>query len=350
MRVAVTGATGNVGTSVVRALAKDPAVESIVGLARRRPVLEMPKVTWVEGDVVDHDLARHFRGADAVVHLAWLIQPSRDLDALRAVNIDGSANVFAAAAQAGVSALVYASSVGAYSEGPKESRVDESWPTNGIATSFYGRHKAQVERMLDEFEVRHPEIRVVRLRPGLIFKGDAAAEIRRLFAGPFFPSRLARPDRVPFVPDMPRLCFQVVHSDDVAEAYRLAVTGSGRGAYNVAAEPVLDSERLAQLLDTRLVSIPSAVLRRAADISWRLRLHPTPPGWIDLALGVPLMDTRCSREELGWSPTHTATDALLELIRGLHDGRGYPTPPLDPSTGGPFRLGELRTGVGARGL
>ena len=93
------------------------------------PKQAFPKVEWRGADVTTSDLRPHFEGADAVVHLAWLIQPGRDKPTLRAVNVDGSARVFRATAEAGVPALVYASSVGAYSPGPKDRTVDESWPT-----------------------------------------------------------------------------------------------------------------------------------------------------------------------------------------------------------------------------
>src|SRR5919206_2955459 len=169
MRVVVIGATGNVGTSLLQALAGDPEVESILGVARRRPGLEIAKTDWAEADVTSSNLVPLLRGADCAVHLAWLIQPSRDREHVKRVNVDGSARVFRAVADAGVPSLVYASSVGAYSPGPKERRVDESWPTEGIATSFYARHKAEVERLLDRFERDVPDVRVVRLRPGLIF-------------------------------------------------------------------------------------------------------------------------------------------------------------------------------------
>ena len=38
------------------------------------------------------------------------------------------------------------------SEGPKDRAVDESWPTDGVASGYYGRQKAAVERILDTFE------------------------------------------------------------------------------------------------------------------------------------------------------------------------------------------------------
>jgi nucleoside-diphosphate-sugar epimerase len=352
VRVVVTGATGNVGTSVVEALAREPEVGSIVGLARRRPALAVRKVSWVTADVCagGGDLERHFAGADAVVHLAWAIQPSRDRKALRAANVGGSERVFSAVARAKVPALIYASSVGAYSPGPKDRRVDESWPTDGIPTSFYAEDKAAVERMLDSFEADHPSVRVVRLRPGLIFKRGAATEIRRLFLGPFVPSPLLHPRFVAIVPRVPGLRFQAVHTDDVAEAYRRAVVGTARGAFNVAADPVLDPELIADALDARLVPVPARLLRALAGTSWRLRLQPTPPGWVDMALAVPLMDTSRAREELGWSPVRSSVEALEELLRGIAGRSGEPTPPLDPKTSGPLRANEIRTGVGGRAL
>ena len=348
MRIVVIGATGNAGTSVLDALSRDEGVESILGIARRRPGLEVPKVTWLEADVVDDPLEPSFRGADAVIHLAWLIQPSRDEAATRAVNVEGSRRVFDAVARARVPALVYASSVGAYAPGPKDRRVAEDWPTTGIATSFYARHKAEVEQILDRFEREQPDVRVVRLRPGLIFKRGAASGIRRLFAGPLLPSPLVRRGLVPIVPKHPRLRFQAIHSLDVGEAYRLAATREVRGAFNVAAEPVLDGEELARLLGARALPVRAGALRAGADLTWRMRLQPTPAGWVDLALAVPLLDTARARGELGFVPARSSGEAFLELFDGMRERAGMDTPPLAPGTGGPLRVRELLTGVGAQ--
>jgi UDP-glucose 4-epimerase len=346
MRVVVLGATGNVGTSLLEVLAGDGDVTSVVGIARRLPDLELPKVEWQAADVSRDDLVHLFRGADCVVHLAWLIQPSRDLDLLWRVNVEGSTRVFRAVADAGVRSLVYASSVGAYSPGPKDRFVDESWPTNGVRTSYYGRQKAEVERRVDRFEREQPDIRVVRLRPALTFKRESASEQRRLFAGPFLPTPLVRPGRVPFIPDVPRLRFQAVHSLDVGEAYRLAIVAQARGPYNVAAEPVLDPQVLARTFRTRTVRVPAGLLRQLAALTWRLRLQPSPPGWVDLALLVPLLDCTRARTELGWQPRFSAIAALREVAEGMREGVGGPTPPLDPDAGGPVREREVATGVG----
>ena len=135
MRVVVVGATGNVGTSVLRALADEPSVDSVLGIARRPPADGLHGAEFAAADVVSSDLEPLFRSAGCVVHLAWAIQPSRDLDALWRTNVEGSTRVFDAAAAAAVPALVYASSVGAYSPGPKDRLVDESWPTHSLPTA-----------------------------------------------------------------------------------------------------------------------------------------------------------------------------------------------------------------------
>jgi UDP-glucose 4-epimerase len=232
MRVVVVGATGNVGTSVVEALEAEAQVSEIIAVARRPPKPGFARARFEAADIASSDLISLFRDADAVVHLAWLIQPGRSESITHCVNVTGSERVFRAAVEAGVPALVYASSVGAYSPGPKDRLVDETWPTNGVGSSFYSRHKVAVERALDRIEREQPEMRVVRMRPGLIFKAEAATEIRRLFAGPFLPQTLIRPGLIPIVPDVSRLRFQAVHSLDVGDAFRRALFSDTRGAFN----------------------------------------------------------------------------------------------------------------------
>jgi UDP-glucose 4-epimerase len=347
MRVVVTGASGNVGTSLLRALAGDADVTSVLGLARRLPRIEVARTTWAAADVAADDLGGHFRGADVVVHLAWLIQPSHDPFAMWRTNVVGTERVLAAASEAGVAALVCASSFGAYSPGPKDRQVDEGWPTHGITTSSYSRDKAYLERLLDLFERDHPGVRVVRLRQALTLKREAASEIRRLFLGPLAPGSLAA--AIPVVPRVKRLRIQAVHADDVGEAYRLAVVGDARGPFNLAADPVLDADILAAVLDARPVRVPAALLKAGVAVTWGLHLQPVPPGLLDLTLRSPLMDAGRARTELGWRPRRSATQALEELLAGLREGAGADTPPLDPHAGGPLRLGEFRTGAGRGG-
>jgi nucleoside-diphosphate-sugar epimerase len=345
VRVAVTGATGNVGTAVVRALATDGRITEIVGLARRRPSSTPPiadgstaTVRYVAADVTHDDLRPVLTGVDVVVHLAWKIQPMHRPLETWGTNVLGSIRVFDAIAETGVRALVHASSVGTYSPGPPDGQpVDESWPTDSIPTANYGREKAYVERVLDAFELEHPELRVVRLRPAFIFQREAASEQRRLFAGPLLRSRFPRRllGHLPILPVPRGLRLQAVHADDVADAYRRAVVGDVHGAFNIAATPTLDGAGLAALLGARRVAVPRTAVRVGLAAAYSARLVPVQPTLLDLFLDLPTMRTDRARDELGWQPNRSSGEAITELVDGLIDGAGGPTPPLVADTDRP---------------
>src|SRR5215213_3087805 len=179
MRIAITGASGNIGTALLRRLGTER--HELVGLARRTPEIapQGAEVEWVSTDLTEDSsiptLASAFTGADAVVHLAWGFQPSHDLTYLRELGVGGTRRVLEAVTTAGVPHLVHMSSVGAYSPKRDDAPVDETWPTDGVPTSMYSRHKAAAERLLDELEVDAPDVTVTRVRPGIIGQRSAGS-------------------------------------------------------------------------------------------------------------------------------------------------------------------------------
>ncbi|GAB7051591.1 NAD-dependent epimerase/dehydratase family protein [Catenuloplanes indicus] len=335
MRILVTGATGNVGTAVLRRLSAEPDIE-IIGVARRVPALgagaPYDGVRWHAADLGDPavvaPLAGWLDGVDAVIHLAWQIQPSHDRERLRRTNVDGTRHVLEAVRRAGVPVLAHASSVGVYGEGPKDRAVDESHPATGIPTSSYSRDKVAAEELLRAADGP----RVVLLRPGLIFQHDAGSGIARLFLGPLLPVSLLRFRRVPLIPDHPRLRVQAVHADDVADAYLRAIRADVSGAFNIVADPVLEPAGLAHRFHGRTVPVPLGMLRGLAAATWRARLQPTDAGWLDLAVGVPLLDAGRAASELGWAPRHDAWAALDELVQGMSQHAGTASAALRPSS------------------
>ncbi|GAA0575889.1 NAD-dependent epimerase/dehydratase family protein [Paractinoplanes ferrugineus] len=350
MRVVIVGATGNAGTALLRRLRAETDIE-LVGVARRRPepVGVYAGVDWHSVDVaadgsVDR-LAEVFRGAGAVVNLSWQIQPSHDQRRLFRTNVLGGRAVARAVLATGVDTLVQASSVGVYSPGPKTEFVSESHPRRGVLESSYSRHKALVERMLDEIESDHPGLRVVRVRPGLIFQREAGTEIARYFAGPLLPARLLRHERVPVVPSHRRLRMQAVHADDVADAYARILRTDLRGAFNIAADPVLDPHLAAQVFRGITVPVPAPALAAAAAASWKLRLQPIDAGWIRLALAAPLMSSSRAARELDWKPRVDSVAALRELVAGMAErAHNAASPPLSGDPGLPGRPGGLAQG------
>ncbi len=290
----------------------------------------IPRSDWSAVDLASEqaDLTKEFTGADAVVHLAWAFQPTHDPAMTWRTNVLGTIRVLEAVAAAQVPTLVHASSVGAYSPGPKDHAVDESWPTHGWPDAAYCREKAYLERALDTFEREHSGVRVVRMRPAFLFKRESASEQRRIFGGRFLPGPLARPELLPFLPDIPGLRVQALHTDDAAEAYRLAVHSDARGAFNLAAEPPVDAELLGEMLGVRPVRLPRTAARSAIAAAWGLHLLPASPHLFDAVLRLPLMDCTRARVELGWRPERTATEVLEEFLQGLRQGEGERTAPM----------------------
>ena len=348
MRIVITGATGNLGTALLRRLATDAPNDTgfggphqIVGVARRTPPDAPPYAgaAWHALDLGEPDargqLLPLFAGADVVVHLAWLFQPSRDIDYLERVGVGGSRAVLEAADAAGVPHLVHVSSVGAYapagfSDAGDKRRVDESWPTDGIDTLAYSKHKSAVERLLDAYEREHSDggVRIARMRPGFVLQREAGSALLRYGLPGYVPAWVLRV--VPVLPVDRRLLIPVVHTRDVADALVRALHRRATGAFNLAGEPPVSRDDIAAALGARPIHVPAAALSALLRATWRGHVQPLDPGWLDLGFAVPLMDTTRARTELGWTPTVDARDALREAIEGMQDRAGTASPVLRP--------------------
>jgi nucleoside-diphosphate-sugar epimerase len=338
-RLVVTGLSGNVGTAFLRLVARSRPEWVVTGIVRRRPDVSAPPydaAAWVELDLgapeAPATLTRTFSGADAVVHLAWALQPSHRPERMTRTNVVGSRHVIDAARAAGVPHLVHASSLGAYSPmigGTRKPPMREEWPTGGIRSSLYSRQKVAVERMLDALETETDTPVVTRVRPGLVLQAAAASALARYFLGALAPAARVAP-RLPVVPLPPNFYGSAVHADDLAEALQRIVEQVPAGAFNIAADPPLDSAAVARALGARMLPVPFVLARGVTDLTWRLRVQPTDVGWLDIARASPVLDSTRARTELGWSPRRDPEAALREVVAGLRDAAGAASPVLEP--------------------
>ncbi|MCZ2824397.1 MULTISPECIES: NAD-dependent epimerase/dehydratase family protein [unclassified Modestobacter] len=342
MTVAITGASGNVGTAVLRSLA-DTGVAEVRGLARRRPPEEEPYagVRWYRADLGSADsepvLAEFLDGVDAVVHLAWALTPDREPEVLHAVNVEGTRRVLDAAGAAGVRHVVHMSSIGTYAAGPQTHPVREDWPTTGVPSSQYSRQKVQCEQDVRDFDAAHPGTTVSVTRPTLVLQPDAASEIGRYFLGPvFFPAARALPGAVAKLLPLPlpsSLHLGFVHADDVADAIARILDRRAPGPFNLSAPPNFDADGLAGALGVRRVPVPAPVLRTGMQAAFLAHLLQIEPGWLDLGLGVPPLDTTRARTDLEWVARHRGGDLLREFVAALGKGQGHTGPLLHAGTG-----------------
>jgi UDP-glucose 4-epimerase len=333
MRIVITGASGNVGSALLRRLT-ETGNHDLVGVARRQPEDAEPfvAVEWSTLDLSrdDDENALHAAcaGADAVVHLAWGFQPTHREDYLAELGIGGTRRVIEAATSAGLPHLVHMSSVGAYSPKHDDSPVDETWPTEGVPSSMYSRHKAAAERLLDRLESDAPDTVVTRIRPGIVGQRNAGSAMLRYALPALLPASLLR--HVPVLPLDRGLAIPMVHADDVADAIVRALEARVPGAFNLAAAPAITADDIAVVLGARLVHVPAAAVRAAVSLSWHARLQQLDAGWIDLAYALPLMDTSRAASELGWRATRDAVSVLAETVEGMREGASDRSPVLRP--------------------
>ncbi|MBX7449315.1 NAD-dependent epimerase/dehydratase family protein [Mycolicibacterium sp. 3033] len=334
MRVVITGASGNVGTALLRRFTEEAPEWDIVGVVRRppEPVGVYRNVEWQELDLTEPDatqrLTHLLKGADAVVHFAWGFQPTRNTEYLTRLGVGGTSAVLQAAHQVAVPHLIHMSSVGTYAAGRYTRRVDESWVTSGIPSSPYSRDKSAAEELLNDYEREHGDegVRIARMRPGFIVQRDAASGLMR-YALPGWVPMLA----VPLLPVLPldrRLCIPLIHADDVASAILRVLERRATGAFNVAADPPITHSEVAQVLGSFQVHVPSRVLSVVTDLSWRAGLQPIDRGWLDLAFSVPLLDCSRAHSELGWEPQWTSVTALADIVTGVALQSHSGSPPL----------------------
>jgi UDP-glucose 4-epimerase len=332
-RIVITGASGNVGTALLKRLTMSGADYDIHGVARRRPPPSgvYQRAHWHQLDLADPQsvtrLQRIFTGADCVVHLAWGFQPTRNTRYLDAVGIGGTSAVLTAAHVAGVGQLVHMSSVGVYAAGRYGQHVDESWSTAGIPTSPYSRTKSQAEAMLDDYERTTADgVAVARLRPGFIVQRDAAEGLRRYTLPAYVDPRWLR--LLPVLLLDRSLTIPMIHSDDVADACARVIERRATGAFNLSAEPPIRRDDIAHVLGAKPIHVPSGLLRPIVQASWLARLQPIDQGWLDMAFSVPLLSTARARDVLGWTPQHDALQALADVIDGFTHHNDAPSPVL----------------------
>jgi UDP-glucose 4-epimerase len=324
LTVAVTGPTGEIGRAVLGALERSNEVGRVLGMARRPfdpGAHGWKKVSYRQGDVLDlAAVAELVAQADVVVHLAFLIMGGAK--ETRAVNLEGSRNVFEAAVAAETKRLVYASSVAAYGfHGGNLQPLTEQTPAHGTAQHYYSAQKAEVEATLAEV-LSGSSTDAYVLRPCIVAGPDAPllidslpyTQISERLPGPILRLLDGVPILRPVLPD-PGVPFQLVHHDDVASAMRAAVLGRGApGIYNIAGSGELTVKDLARELGWYAIPVPELAIDAVAEMVGRLGFLPAQAQWVAAFREPVIMDVAKARRELHWRPAHGALETLRETI------------------------------------
>jgi nucleoside-diphosphate-sugar epimerase len=333
--VAVTGPTGTFGFGLIPLLEAEPRIARLIGIARRPfdPAEHgWSKLAYRQGDVRDRDvLEAAFRGADVVVHLAFLVMGGSSPDTTRNINVDGTLNALEAAADAGARRFVYASSVAAYGfHADNPDVLTEDWPVRPAEHLFYAQEKAEIEQLLAAAGARHPDLEVYLVRPSIVL-GPHTIGAKNVIPAALLPLArglggvVGRLDRLPVrlpvpAPDLP---VQFVHEDDVGHALLACVLGTGPpGVYNLAGDGVLTGADIARELGFAPVRVPAGPVRAAAEAIAALPFLPQAAGWAEVLRRPAIMDTTRAKRDLGWQPRYTGLEAVRATLgRVPPDGR-----------------------------
>jgi nucleoside-diphosphate-sugar epimerase len=333
MRIAITGASGNLGTALLAELADPSGRHDVTAIARRTPPAVPPYdgAQWASIDVggqgAVEELTAAFDGVDVVVHLAWQFQPSHRIGQLRATGVQGTSNVLAASAAAGIGHLVHMSSGAVYSGVDDHRAVDETWPRTGVKDSVYSIGKVDAERAIDEWQQTHTGTPpVARIRPGFIGQSGIGAELLRYALPGYVPAGFLR--MLPVLPLDRALTIPAVHAHDVAVAITQIIDQRAHGAFNLAADPPVTAADIADALGARLCHVPKSVVAGAVALSWRLHVQPVDRGWIELAYQVPLLDCSRARQELNWAPRFSGIETIQQSVDAVLKAEEGVSPPL----------------------
>ena len=310
-RIAITGAAGLLGRSDMARLVRSPAVESVVAVDVRPvqpPAGSDGKVVTVVRDVrepMDDVLSEH--GVEAVIHLAYLLRPSRDRSAARRTNVDAVESLLRGCAAAGVRQIVYPSSTTVYGAHPGFVRpFTEEDPPNPVRGFQYSEDKVAAERLFTAYQQEHPETPVCILRGCVVMAAGADNFVARALGRPFLPAPMGAD------PEM-----QFLHADDYSRAVEAALAAGARGVYNIAGRGTVRWREMVAAAGRRVVPLPAPLLAALMDASWRLRLqNESPSCGLNFIRHPWLASTAKIERELGWTPQHTSREALLSWCRG----------------------------------
>ena len=308
--IAITGVGGLLGRRVAAALDARDDVDRIVGTDVRVPEgLSARKLAVRSDDVRDPGIEDAFRDADVVVHLAFQLDPLHDEAEMHAVNVEGTRNVFEAAARAGVGHLVYLSSVVVYGAEPdNDFPLTEDSRLRPVPDLNYAEHKHEIETWLGPWIEEHPDLHVAVLRAAVVLGPGVDNFITRIFEAPRI--TVVKGHKPPL---------QFVHVDDAVSAIVHAVEHRLSGPYNVAAEGWLSFDEVTAVVGRRTIAVPEEVAFSSTERLWKLGVGEQPPGIVRLFMH-PWVVSPDKLIATGWHPQHSNRDALAATVE---DHEGY---------------------------
>ena len=326
MNYVITGGSGYIGSRLTELLAGRDETERIVDLDVRPPDVPWPKTEYVRGDVRDRAAMRELlerERPDALVHLAFLLNPIRDEARMYDIDVNGTLAVLEAAWAAGVGQVLVTSSASAYGAFPDNPvPIAEDHPVRGQPDFSYARDKAEADRVCQLWAADHPDRVMTIVRPTIVFGPNVDNYISRGWENSSF---------IP-VMDGVEADLQLVHEDDVVSAIAGLLDAKEGGAFNLAADGLMTWRESAELIGMKVREMKFQTVYRIYSWAWRLHAPriESPPGNLHFLRHPWVVSNEKLKHAIGWEPTHETRGVFEETMRakGLLEGRAEPAATL----------------------
>jgi UDP-glucose 4-epimerase len=310
VRYLITGGSGYIGSRLCEILAAREATERIVNVDVKPQAGAASAVEFVRGDVRDFGALRELmerERPDAVIHLAFLLNPIHNEALMYDIDVNGTAAVLRAASEAGVGHVLVTSSAVAYGAFPDNPRpIAEDWPVRGQPEFSYARDKAESDRVCQLWALEHPDRVMTIVRPTIVFGPGVSNFISRAWTQASF---------MPIIDGVDEE-FQLVHEDDTVAALVGLLDARAGGAFNVAADGTLTWRESAEMIGLKTREMPMKRLKRIYRLAWRLHVPgvESPPGNADFARYPWIVSNEKLKSEIGWEPTATTREVFVETM------------------------------------
>jgi UDP-glucose 4-epimerase len=326
MRYVITGGSGYIGTRLTELLSARDETERILNLDVRAPATPWPKTEYVQGDVRNRAAMRELlerERPDALIHLAFLLNPIRDEARMYDIDVNGTQAVLEAASAAGVEQALVTSSGTAYGAFPDNPvPIAEDHPVRGQPDFSYARDKAEADRVCQLWAADHPDRVMTIVRPTIVFGPNVDNYISRSF------------ENSAFLPVMDGVegSLQLVHEDDVVAALSGLLDAKEGGAFNLAGDGLMTYRESAELIGQRVREMSFRTVYRMYSLAWRLHAPrvEAPPGSLNFIHHPWVISNAKLKAAIGWEPEHETRQVFEQTMRakGLIEGGPQPAATL----------------------
>jgi len=323
--VLVTGASGTIGRRLVPALvAAGHQVRAMTRSGAAAQTAAAAGAEPVHGDVTDPaSLSAAVRGCQVVIHAAGRMGASPAVEPFWPVNVTGTRNMLAAAADAQVRRFIYLGAAMSLLGSPRPvTGADESWPLQQPRCSGYAASKTRADQAVQT--ASGTQMATVVIRPGWVW-GTADDPSTASFV------QAVRSGHMLLI-DGGRHRIVATHIGNLIHAVGLAIDhgAGGRGYYVFDDGSTTVRDFLAGLLQAHSLTLPEASipgpvasgLARALDVAWRITRRPGDPPItrmiVELNRGPFLISDARARQELRYQPVITRQQGIQQLRDAMH--------------------------------